>query len=263
MAEKSASVAAATEVSPKRTASSNLDELAKSSFSSSSSNSNHQRRKRKRLNAVLDKILQNQSSRTSNSEATAAPVAVPAASSATNGSRSRNGSNNNNNHIHHPYTNSDDEANDNKVVLNVASPNNMFGRSDHTARAGSGNSAAALKREKWRDNQQQSVEEHVVGGIRTLLQASSSKNSSSGGSTEVFKFDSFDRDRYYSGGSRDEGPAGVGAGAGALAPSLAPLAAHHQIDDHNLDPETFSPVSGRSPHSSLSSPQVCVYANYE
>ncbi len=114
----------------------------------------------------------------------------------------------------------------------------------------------------------------------------------------VFKFDSFDRDRYLSGGSSAGGgsgsggseqptplvvnphavsasassgstvtPGGITGGHGSSSSSAAAAAAAggggvghllsaSSCEDHDQD--IFSPASGRSPHSSLSSPQVSV-----
>lgn len=170
-------------------------------------NLTNQQRKRKRLNAVLDKI--------SNHLTTA-------------NSPDRDKTSNNNN--------SDDDNNAETVV------DNMFGRTEPEQASARPvverkPSNAALRREKWRDNQQQSVEEHVG---RTYLQATAKSNHSG----EVFKFDSFDRDRYLSGGSSNAG-------------GREETAAQSSVDE-TQDQDIFSPISGRSPHSSMSSPQVSV-----
>lgn len=70
-------------------------------------------------------------------------------------------------------------------------------------------SNAALRRELWRDNQQQSVEDHAEIAKGFLFAASGPGHVSGLGpppqhpepnsapfSSDVFKFDSFDRDRY-------------------------------------------------------------------
>ena len=190
-----------------------------------------QQRKRKRLNAVLDKLSNHITSNGNN---------------LFNSNNSPSPTNGNNN-------NGDDEDED--EVDNKA---NMFGRTeqgnmeqgsagqDLPAAAGKAASnsqssrpcpgpgldrkmsSAQLRRELWRDNQQQSVTDQNVD--------------------HVFKFDSTDRERYLSGGSSEAGSSGLQAtstGGNVLV---------------NNQPEDlmFSPASGRSPHSSMSSPQVSV-----
>ena len=143
-------------------------------------------------------------------------------------------------------------------------------------------SSAALRRQEWRENQQQ-----------TQTQSVEEKN-------DIFKFDSFDRDRYLSGGSSGGGGGREDASFASGGQNVVAAAAsqqqqqqlhlqqqQHQQQQHQIppqsqvlstatsssvnpgivtslsaddpnDPELVSPISGRSPHSSLSSPQVSV-----
>ena len=162
-------------------------------------------------------------------------------------------------------------------------------------------STAALRREQWRDTQQQSVEDlHMQTSHRNYLstRGRTGSSNSSAGSTDVFKFDSFDRDKYLSpqhtmGGvalkdslaesiaSCNGVVASFSAASGASVtihpvlqtrsmteeatataipgPSLSKVAAgSHLGASTEGDIMLVSPVSGRSPHSSLSSPQVSV-----
>lgn len=181
-----------------------------------------QLRKRKRLNAVLDKISNHLTAKVSD---------------ATNGNMLPHGG---------EYNLTAGEA----VATPSAYPVEAAASPNTAARKMSN---AALRREQWRDNQQQSVEEHVIGANRTYLHATGRSGSNQSG--EVFKFDSFDRDRYLSGG---HAPGEVGTrredGAHLYPPSLIQSSSTEEPND----PELFSPISGRSPHSSLSSPQVSV-----
>ena len=167
-----------------------------------------QQRKRKRLNAVLDKIS---------------------------------------NHVNGNYASSNNSENNNETDV-VEKVDNMFGRTeqDKLAAASASSAAcssaeesgtsrpttsgagpmltttsrknnAALRRELWRDNQQQSVNDDNA--------------------VKTFRFDSQDRERYLSGDSM------------VVNPNV--LAVHEEVEH-----DTFSP--GRSPHSSMSSPQVSV-----
>ena len=90
---------------------------------------------------------------------------------------------------------------------------------------------AALRRELWRDNPQQSVNEDNV--------------------RSSFRFDSQERERYFS---------GEALMPSAAAGQHAALAAGHQgllaVNHEEQEQDIFSP--GRSPHSSMSSPQVSV-----
>ena len=89
---------------------------------------------------------------------------------------------------------------------------------------------AALRRELWRDNPQQSVNEDNV--------------------RSSFRFDSQERERYFSGEALMPS---AGAGQHALAAGhQGLLAVNHEEQEQDI----FSP--GRSPHSSMSSPQVSV-----
>ena len=104
-------------------------------------------------------------------------------------------------------------------------------------------SSAALRRELWRDNQQQSVTD---------------QNTSQ---DQVFKFDSTDRERYCSGGSSETGSSSLqGAASSTGLQSIASINHINQQPSATSDREDliFSPGSGRSPHSSMSSPQVSV-----
>jgi hypothetical protein len=104
--------------------------------------------------------------------------------------------------------------------------------------------SAVRRREQWRETQQQSVEE-MGGGVRVAATSAAAAESQQ---QQVFKFDSFDRERYLV-------PAGQ-----AL---YAPLAAQHHLllatataSSTEEESAAMSPASGRSPHSSMSSPQV-------
>ncbi len=184
--------------------------------------------------------------------------------------------------------------------------------------------AAAIRREQWRDTQQQSVEEQTVTQRNYLQAQARTGSSNSSASSEVFKFDSFDKDRYLSpgagavsfrssstGGSpsghRESAPTADFSSTGCLSSAAVAVAVavahqppqllsslpcpagggpHHsqQAEDpsaaaaslsavgsasgagavlgssSSCDAEVLfaSPVSGRSPHSSLSSPQISV-----
>jgi len=224
----------------------------------------NQQRKRKRLNAVLDKLNSNLLK--------SSPSSSAASSLVSNGLRPSSGVLDNNNRKERRARDMFPSAGQQPEDLSVAE--------GALAMSPRPQSSAALRREQWRDNQQQSVEEHMT--TRNYLQASdggrsgSSNRSNSG--EAVFKFDSFDRDRYLSGGSSVGGGGGgiqpdvtivplvtpVGGGLPVAHPSHPPV--HYQslsVEEHSAtqaagETETFSPVSGRSPHSSLSSPQVSV-----
>lgn len=219
-----------------------------------------QQRKRKRLNAVLDKLTSHISAKTSVDD----------------------DNRTDNNHTQH----------NNHGNNNLEDTDRMFGRTEQhfagsgssggdeqeasTTPAGPGNpeglgrkqSNAALRRELWRDNQQQSVEDHrdTFPQQRTAI------------GQDVFKFDSFDRDRYLAGqvppphhasmptsqrativASAAENHAHI-AQQVTTQPSLQPAVPLVQAPDLIDMPveDVFSPASGRSPHSSLSSPQVSV-----
>ena len=165
-------------------------------------------------------------------------------------------------------------------------------------------STAALRREQWRDTQQQSVEDlqmHASSQRNYLsTRGRTGSSNSSAGSTDVFKFDSFDRDKYC---SPQKAPVGValrdslvesmaGGGGGGVVASFSAasgasvtihpvfqarsmteepgakaipvsvsstvVAGSHLGASSEVDILFSSPVSGRSPHSSLSSPQVSV-----
>lgn len=94
-----------------------------------------------------------------------------------------------------------------------------------SSRTGQKNNAA-LRRELWRDNPQQSVNEDNV---------------------KTFRFDSQDRERYFSGDSMLSAVGSIGNVNNVL------LAVNHEEQEQDA---IFSP--GRSPHSSMSSPQVSV-----
>ena len=155
-----------------------------------------QQRKRKRLNAVLDKLTNHISSN---------------GNLFTNNSRPRGSPD-----THGNNNNGDDDSNDNDVEAVKKSTVRMFGRTeqqDYTTasslaedessggaglaemvnRAGPPTapgqrkpSSAALRRELWRDNQQQSVEDPIANS-RTVLSRTPND--------QVFKFDSQDRER--------------------------------------------------------------------
>lgn len=171
---------------------------------------------------------------------------------------------------------------------------------------------AALRREQWRDTQQESVEDsqmHTLQRKYLSTRGKTGSSNSSAGSSDVFKFDSFDRDKYFSPQqtSVTGGTAATGVGAIAKdtvvesmasssgvvtsfsAPSGASVTIHPVLQTRliledtgvtttpilgssvsfttgshlsaaspDVDIVLSSPVSGRSPHSSLSSPQVSV-----
>ena len=225
-----------------------------------------QQRKRKRLNAVLDKLSNHISISNGNN-----------LFNNTNSSPSSNGNNNNDD---------DDEGDEEDVEDEVDNNRKMFGRTEQeslpetegpagqdlpaaaageaalisNSQSSSGSSrtcpgpgglgrkmsSAALRRELWRDNQQQSVTDNQ-------------------NQDHVFKFDSNDRERYLSGGSSETGytsisllqaPGGLsGSTGGGLVNNPNLPVNNQQAHDQDL---IFSPASGRSPHSSMSSPQVSV-----
>lgn len=161
-------------------------------------------------------------------------------------------------------------------------------------------STAALRREQWRDTQQQSVEDlqmHTSQRNYLSTRGRTGSSNSSAGSTDVFKFDSFDRDKYLSPQQTMVGVAlrdglvesiatGDGVVASFSAASGASVTIHPVLQARSMTEEAAatipgqvsstvaagshlgassevdvlfsSPVSGRSPHSSLSSPQVSV-----
>ena len=165
-------------------------------------------------------------------------------------------------------------------------------------------SNAALRRELWRDNQQQSVDDqlqhhdqfsktYLCAPRATAARAPSpllaghklyaeQQTTQSG---EVFKFDSFDKDRLLPIAAATATVTSAAATTTVAQPVRHSLDEHHAAQQpphyppqhaltpysaHSLsadrDPESgvaieadaFSPASGRSPHSSLSSPQVSV-----
>ena len=91
---------------------------------------------------------------------------------------------------------------------------------------------AALRRELWRDNPQQSVNEDNV--------------------RSSFRFDSQERERYFSGEALMPSAGAAGQHAALAAGHQGLLAVNHEEQEQDI----FSP--GRSPHSSMSSPQVSV-----
>lgn len=191
-------------------------------ISSELSHPKSQLRKRKRLNAVLDKLANNLRQNNSDTD--------------------DSGNNNVNMFNRTPTDNNDLEKN---FSANCVDPSN-YSKSSYSPRKLSN---AALKRERWRDNQQQSVDDN--GQSSCSLGSSSGRCLSNQPSGEVFKFDSFDKDRYGSGpcSSKEElGPTNTGS---YLCPTVNPLGSEEVVEG-----ELFSPISGRSPHSSLSSPQV-------
>jgi len=160
-------------------------------------------------------------------------------------------------------------------------------------------SRAALRRELWRDNPQQSVEEHQEAARAPLAQpshpphpchrpppappqrASPHDPPAAWVPGEVFKFDSFDRDRYL------PRPCGEGAAqvprsqshfylpppvpvptsqaalplpfyAGGAHPFPSSGPGARQLLPEDPGEDVFTPAGGRSPRSSLSSPQVSV-----
>jgi DNA-directed RNA polymerase subunit RPC12/RpoP len=131
-------------------------------------------------------------------------------------------------------------------------------------------SSAALRRELWRDNQQQSIEDQPAGSfartttygeVSHVVQQQQPRNvGTTGPGDHVFKFDSFDRDRYLSGSSsttsRCESSEASTMVAGTPSTSSNVLMVHN--DDQPTSEDIFSPASGRSPHSSMSSPHVSV-----
>ena len=158
-------------------------------------------------------------------------------------------------------------------------------------------SSAALRREQWRDTQQQSVEDlQMHSSQRNYLstRGRTESSNSSAGSTDVFKFDSFDRDKYLSPQQtmvgvtlKDSLVESIASGgrvvASFSAASGASVTIHPVLQTRSMTEEAIpgpvsstvaagsllgasseadilfsSPVSGRSPHSSLSSPQVSV-----
>ena len=206
-----------------------------SAGASNNSSRSLQQRKRKRLNAVLDKI----SNHVNGNYATPAASSSNSSSSGQASSASLSNSENNN------------------EVAEAEKMDNMFGRTEQTkaslsvsgseeSTAGSGSRVlgagpmavsavsssrgqknnAALRRELWRDNPQQSVNEDNV---------------------KTFRFDSQDRERYFSGDSMLSAVGSIGNVNNVL------LAVNHEEQEQDA---IFSP--GRSPHSSMSSPQVSV-----
>ena len=158
---------------------------------------------------------------------------------------------------------------------------------------------AALRREQWRDSQQQSIEDlQMQTSQRNYLstRGRTGSSNSSAGSSDVFKFDSFDRDKYLSPQQTMVGVAlkdslvdattsGCGVIASFSASSGASVTIHPVVQTRSMTDEVSvglnpgsitsvvaagshlgassdgdipfsSPASGRSPHSSLSSPQV-------
>ena len=220
--------------------------------------------KRKRLNAVLDKLTNHISTSTTTTTTNGTSRALR---------RSSNPSNENGNN------NVGDNDNDLDPLRNK-----MFGRTEQQPQqvsgAGTGNttragptmmstagrklSSAALRRELWRDNPQQSLEDQGCANVSITKITSANKNIvatenlaatatsasiiAKAPGDQVFKFDSFDRDRYLSGSSSEA----------TTVSSMNVLTVHEEVQPSSHQDDLFSPASGRSPHSSMSSPQVSV-----
>ena len=86
-------------------------------------------------------------------------------------------------------------------------------------------SSAAVRREQWRETQQQSI-----GSVDEVPSAKGGGAGAGRPPDPIFKFDSLDRERL-----------GI---KGAIS------------EEAGEEEDVFSPLSSRSPHSSLSSPQV-------
>ena len=193
---------------------------------SNNSSRSLQQRKRKRLNAVLDKI----SNHVNGNYATTA-------SSSSSGQASTLSNSENNNEVaevekidnmfgrteQSKSSLSTEESTGSRVVLGAGPM--AAAVSVSSSRTGQKNNAA-LRRELWRDNPQQSVNEDNV---------------------KTFRFDSQDRERYFSGDSMLSAVGSIGNVNNVL------LAVNHEEQEQDA---IFSP--GRSPHSSMSSPQVSV-----
>ena len=194
---------------------------------SNNSSRSLQQRKRKRLNAVLDKI----SNHVNGNYATTA-------SSSSSGQASTLSNSENNNEVaevekidnmfgrteQSKSSLSAEESTGSRVVLGAGPMAAAAAVSVSSSRTGQKNNAA-LRRELWRDNPQQSVNEDNV---------------------KTFRFDSQDRERYFSGDSMLSAVGSIGNVNNVL------LAVNHEEQEQDV----FSP--GRSPHSSMSSPQVSV-----
>ena len=218
--------------------------------------------KRKRLNAVLDKLTNHISTSTTTTSTT----------NGTSRNLRSNSNENGNNNV------GDDNDNDLDPLRNK-----MFGRTEQqpqqdSSGAGTGNptragptmmssagrklSSAALRRELWRDNPQQSLEDQGCANVSITKITSTNKNvaatdnlaaapatsAAKAPGDQVFKFDSFDRDRYLSGSSSEA----------TTVSSMNVLTVHEEVQHTSHQDDLFSPASGRSPHSSMSSPQVSV-----
>ena len=218
--------------------------------------------KRKRLNAVLDKLTNHISTSTTTTSTT----------NGTSRNLRSNSNENGNNNV------GDDNDNDLDPLRNK-----MFGRTEQqpqqdSSGAGTGNptragptmmssagrklSSAALRRELWRDNPQQSLEDQGCANVSITRVTSTNKNvaatdnlaaapatsAAKAPGDQVFKFDSFDRDRYLSGSSSEA----------TTVSSMNVLTVHEEVQHTSHQDDLFSPASGRSPHSSMSSPQVSV-----
>ena len=219
--------------------------------------------KRKRLNAVLDKLTNHISTSTTTTTST---------TNGTSRNLRSNSNENGNNNV------GDDNDNDLDPLRNK-----MFGRTEQqpqqdSSGAGTGNptragptmmssagrklSSAALRRELWRDNPQQSLEDQGCANVSITRITSTNKNvaatdnlaaapatsAAKAPGDQVFKFDSFDRDRYLSGSSSEA----------TTVSSMNVLTVHEEVQHTSHQDDLFSPASGRSPHSSMSSPQVSV-----
>ncbi|TRY64061.1 hypothetical protein TCAL_10972 [Tigriopus californicus] len=199
--------------------------LMESAISPEQSHPKSQLRKRKRLNAVLDKLTNNLRQNNSDTDDSG------------------------NNNVNMFNRTSEDSNSEKKVSpTNYSDLPSNFYKSSYSPRKLSN---AALRREQWRDNQQQSVDDN--GQPFCSLGSSTGRCLSNQPSGEVFKFDSFDKDRYGPGScsSKDElGPTHIGSSY------LGPNVNNPPPGEEVAEGELFSPISGRSPHSSLSSPQV-------
>ena len=241
-----------------------------SSSGSSSPVTYSQRRKRKRLNAVLDKISSHLSAKNQNFSLVN-EINNQGNNNNENGTSGDNGMDNRSmsHHLQQQPQNSSEKkqsvgstegsassATTDTTPIYLVSAD--MKRDDDMSPSGRELSSAALRREKWRDNQQQSVDDHIAikGQFHAVARSNPASSSSGQGSLgEVFKFDSFDRERYLSGGSSSCAPVRDDFHHGS---HLTPGTGGQTSTEESLDPEVISPVSGRSPHSSLSSPQVSV-----
>jgi DNA-directed RNA polymerase subunit RPC12/RpoP len=194
-----------------------------------------QQRKRKRLNAVLDKLSHHVNGNPGN------------AGSETN---SKHRSNNNNGDLdvdnrkkmfgrteqqHPAAAEQQSESKPASVASSTSSSGRVAGPTLMSA-AGRKLSSAALRRELWRDNHGQANQD-----------APNQVNNAD----QVFRFDVAERERYLSGGSSTETAASHPA---LLNTNVLSVQEHDQANAEDI----FSPASGRSPHSSMSSPQVSV-----